>query len=611
MKPKVPFKWLFLFCVISVPMLQGMSCSQGEFEFYETTLRDGLTVELFYFGIEAPHVRWEGRKNKHGRWDGEVIREVAMLDKGVWIKDPYYEIATYQNGYLHGPRDLYYKNILYKREYYEHGLLVQTFRYAPFTEDQLSFKKRDSLRDLFYPATIEQLQSRKPWLIDHFNGFQFPAEFLMNYTAEVEYRLRNISVQDAFDSSFTYASWSVGYYDPYKSFYNAYSNIAAMQGNAALKDNPLRLAVLKRYETNASSTYAVLQASFPRGLLALRTLGAKPADTQFYTNQVDSYLNKINAALGAIPAQDPLFASKVDQRINTALAILDDKRVAAGGVISAKNTLGTDYYNAGNPLLDAARHGYFGETLPLTVKTQGAGMVTGEGINCGLSGSNCKEYYDFLSTVSLTANPQGGAQFTGWSGDCTGTAPSCTLKISQERLVLANFAGGASPYYLSIRQSGDGYVKTDLSGISCSGLTGTCAAEFAPGTQVTLTATPDMGAEFVGWGGGSCSGTATTCQLTMNADKTVAATFKPITPAFPLALFRDGPGNIRATAGGNLNCGNDCTGLFPVGTLITLKALPLTDAQLVTWGGACQGATETCDITIAGETFVGATFATE
>jgi len=42
---------------------------------------------------------------------------------------------------------------------------------------------------------------------------------------------------------------------------------------------------------------------------------------------------------------------------------------------------------------------------------------------------------------------------------------------------------------------------------------------------VTLTATPDVGQPWVGWGG-ACSGTATTCSLAMNSDKSVTANFR-------------------------------------------------------------------------------------
>ena len=42
---------------------------------------------------------------------------------------------------------------------------------------------------------------------------------------------------------------------------------------------------------------------------------------------------------------------------------------------------------------------------------------------------------------------------------------------------------------------------------------------------LTLTATPDPGSPWLGWGG-ACSGTARTCTVTMNSDKSVTANFR-------------------------------------------------------------------------------------
>jgi hypothetical protein len=75
---------------------------------------------------------------------------------------------------------------------------------------------------------------------------------------------------------------------------------------------------------------------------------------------------------------------------------------------------------------------------------------------------------------------------------------------------------------LVISKSGSGTVISSPAGIACGT---TCGATFTTGTNVTLTATPDLGAVFTGWSGGVCSGTATTCQVTMDGDKTVTATF--------------------------------------------------------------------------------------
>jgi GH25 family lysozyme M1 (1,4-beta-N-acetylmuramidase) len=69
--------------------------------------------------------------------------------------------------------------------------------------------------------------------------------------------------------------------------------------------------------------------------------------------------------------------------------------------------------------------------------------------------------------------------------------------------------------------SPDGVVTTTPARFACSS---TCSANFDPGTQVTLTATPNAGAVFLGWGGG-CSGSDPTCTVTMDGDRAVTASF--------------------------------------------------------------------------------------
>ncbi|HME41928.1 MAG TPA: C1 family peptidase, partial [Syntrophorhabdales bacterium] len=69
--------------------------------------------------------------------------------------------------------------------------------------------------------------------------------------------------------------------------------------------------------------------------------------------------------------------------------------------------------------------------------------------------------------------------------------------------------------------NGSGTVSSYPTGISCGA---TCSAQFVPGTQVTLTATPDANSTFGGWSGGPCSGVGT-CTMNMDASKSVTATF--------------------------------------------------------------------------------------
>lgn len=68
--------------------------------------------------------------------------------------------------------------------------------------------------------------------------------------------------------------------------------------------------------------------------------------------------------------------------------------------------------------------------------------------------------------------------------------------------------------------SGSGTVTSSPAAINCGS---TCSASFSQGTSVKLTATPLSGSTFSGWSG-ACTGTGT-CNVTMDSNKTVTATF--------------------------------------------------------------------------------------
>ena len=76
-------------------------------------------------------------------------------------------------------------------------------------------------------------------------------------------------------------------------------------------------------------------------------------------------------------------------------------------------------------------------------------------------------------------------------------------------------------FTLTVTRSGNGMVTSNPPGIQCSG---DCTETYNSGTTVTLTATPSRNFVFIGWGG-DCSGTGA-CTITMNANKTVSATFR-------------------------------------------------------------------------------------
>lgn len=55
------------------------------------------------------------------------------------------------------------------------------------------------------------------------------------------------------------------------------------------------------------------------------------------------------------------------------------------------------------------------------------------------SGGACGATYPAGSRVTLTATPAAGSTFTGWGGECAGSAATCVVRMSRSRDVMAHF----------------------------------------------------------------------------------------------------------------------------------------------------------------------------
>ena len=76
--------------------------------------------------------------------------------------------------------------------------------------------------------------------------------------------------------------------------------------------------------------------------------------------------------------------------------------------------------------------------LTVTKLGYGSGLAFSDtpGIDCG---NECSESYKKGAQVLLTAKPDEGSSFAGWSGACSGINPTCTVHMSQARHVTATF----------------------------------------------------------------------------------------------------------------------------------------------------------------------------
>ena len=160
-------------------------------------------------------------------------------------------------------------------------------------------------------------------------------------------------------------------------------------------------------------------------------------------------------------------------------------------------------------------------TFDLTTRQQGTGsgsISSSDGFI--LCGTRCTQNYVTGSVVTLVATANIGSRFSGWSGACSGTT-ECIVSMVDAKSVTGIFTFITYPLKISKQGVGSGLVSSSDGLIQCGA---SCSVNYDPGSVVTLTATPDIGSRFLGWGVSSCIGTGS-CSLTMSAARTVSPTF--------------------------------------------------------------------------------------
>ena len=252
-----------------------------------------------------------------------------------------------------------------------------------------------------------------------------------------------------------------------------------------------------------------------------------------------------------------------------------------------------------------------------TLYAEYEGVTLGVGVNHAPQGA----------TVSVTAVPEAGFYLLEWGGNCAGQpaakpherglSKTCKLTLSAETTVAATFERAWQTTFDS--EPANGALSAQVKdGITLR--SGDIARE---GTTVIFTAESDPGFYLLEWGG-NCAGQPAaeprerglpqTCELTLSAETTVAATSERAWQT----TFDSEPANGALSAqvkdGITLRSGD----IAREGTTVIFTAQPDSEFYLLEWGGHCagqpaaepreRGLPQTCELTLSAETTVAATF---
>lgn len=166
--------------------------------------------------------------------------------------------------------------------------------------------------------------------------------------------------------------------------------------------------------------------------------------------------------------------------------------------------------------------------------------------------------YGHGSEVTLTATPDEGYHFTGWSGSMSGVDNPLMMTMDTTKSLIANFQINRYEMVILVENGKvDRHPKQAL---------------YDHVTTVTLTATPDDGYRFVGWSG-STSSTLTPLSITMDSTQTLTAHFA--LKEYALVIVADNGSVVKSPS----------QLLYEHGTTVTLTATPNEGYLFTKWVG--------------------------